>query len=82
MGGALVSDVARGREEWERGRCAPGEAADEGDELVEVRRAEVAQGGTEDDDAEAERVLLPLDQGALLSTPLENAVFHDAHCRE
>ena len=58
---------------------APGERADEGHELVEVRGAKVAERGAEDDDAEAEGVLLPLDEHVLLPAALENAVLHDAH---
>ena len=56
----------------------PSEAADERNELVQVRGTEVAQCGAEDDAAEAEEVLLPLDEHALLSAALEYAVLHDA----
>ena len=61
---------------------APGEAPDERDELVEVGRAEVAERGAEDDAAEAEEVLLPLDDDVLLPATLEEAVLHDSHRRE
>ena len=57
----------------------PSEATDERDELVQVRGAEVAQSGAEDDAAEAEEVLLPLDEHALLAAALEDAVLHYAH---
>lgn len=57
----------------------PGEASDEGDELVEVGRTEVADRPAEDDDTEAEEVLLPLNEHALLAAALEDAVLHDAN---
>ena len=61
-----------------KGGDVPGEAPNKGDELVEVGGAEVAERAAEDDDTEAEEVLLPLDEHALLSAALEYAVLHDA----
>ena len=61
---------------------APSEAADERDELVEVRSAEVRERGTKDDDDKPEGILLPLNEHALLPAALEDAVLHNTHRRE
>lgn len=60
----------------------PGETAYERHKLVQIVCADVTKCCAGHNRDEPENVLLPLDPRVRLATPLENAVFHDAHSRE
>lgn len=59
-------------------RNPPSKASDEGDELVQVGSAHVAESSAEHDGHEPEDVLLPLDARVHLAAALEKTIFHDA----
>jgi len=59
-----------------------GNRSDKGDKLVQVITGPDGNGGTDEQDEDAEKVLLPLDQVVVLARARKDAILHDTDSRE